>query len=176
MRRFVDDAERRIRLFIDRLASTDAIPAFQPGNPFFVYSALRALGAAAAPGSRRFCEWGSGFGVMTCLARMLGYTATGIEIEPALVAQARQLAADYRLDVEFRLGSYQPVGFADGGPNAPGQKNAPLPAPLDFDLIYVYPWPAEYPYLLRMLHQSAAAGTDVFIFRGGVNFEYWHQP
>ena len=52
-----------------------------------------------------FCEWGSGFGVVTCLAAMLEFDASGIEIESDLVDAAEDLSADFGLAVEFMCGS-----------------------------------------------------------------------
>ena len=55
---------------------------------------LRALAGRAVS----FLEWGSGTGVITIMADMLGFEAYGIEINPALVASdgphIRQMVAD----------------------------------------------------------------------------------
>jgi hypothetical protein len=45
---------------------------------------------------RRFIEWGSGLGVVTCLAEWAGFDAIGIEIEPRLVGMAEELAGIVR--------------------------------------------------------------------------------
>ena len=76
------------------------------------------LEEAGLLGGRWFCEWGSGFGVNTCLAAMLEFDAWGIEVEGELVAAARRLAADFDLPAEFVRGSFIPAGsdvFAEAG-------------------------------------------------------------
>jgi len=66
-----------------------------------VYGALRALEESGELGGRWFCEWGSGLGVVACLASMLGFDAWGIEAEADLVRAARRLAWDFDVEVEF---------------------------------------------------------------------------
>src|SRR5215470_12496592 len=65
-----------------------------------------------AGGSRwhAVCEWGSGFGVVACLAAFLEYDAYGIEVDSTLVRASRRLAADFGLPVEFAQGSFIPAG------------------------------------------------------------------
>ena len=58
----------------------------------------------------RFLEWGSGIGIVACLAAELGFDAIGIEIEAPLVEIAESIAADHDIDVEFACGSYVPHG------------------------------------------------------------------
>src|SRR5207249_362612 len=111
---FLREADRRIGQF----QRTSRIPAFIPSDYGRVYHFLRALaGTTLAPG-RRFCEWGSGFGVVAGLAALLGFDASGIEVEGELVDAARQLAGDFDLPVEFVHGSFIPLGgdaYADVG-------------------------------------------------------------
>src|SRR5262249_45626930 len=108
VRRFLREAERRIKRFqLQRPA-----PAFVPSDFGRVYSVLRAVAAAnLAPGTL-FCEWGSGFAVVACLATLLDFDACGVEIEAELVDAARALAADFGLAVEFVQGSFIPRGGA----------------------------------------------------------------
>ena len=53
---------------------------------------LDALIPLREPG-RRFLEWGSATGVITIMADLLGFEAYGIELDSALVEEARGLAA-----------------------------------------------------------------------------------
>jgi hypothetical protein len=81
VRTFLREAERRIEQF----HREHHIPGFVPSDFARVYGALRALAAGdVAPGDR-FCEWGSGFGVVACLAAILDFDTYGIEIESDLV-------------------------------------------------------------------------------------------
>src|SRR6266571_5425895 len=106
VRSFLREAERRI----DRFQLTCQIPAFVPSEFEFAYNVLQALASAAPTFGRLFCEWGSGFGVVSCLAAMLEFDACGIEIEESLVDAARRLADDFGLPVEFTRGSFIPQG------------------------------------------------------------------
>ena len=74
---------------------------FVPSNYNTVYSVLAAL-----PPGGRFCEWGSGIGIVTGLAARLGFAACGIEIHAKMAAASRQLLADYGLSATIETGSY----------------------------------------------------------------------
>jgi hypothetical protein len=50
----------------------------------------------------RFCEWGSGFGIATGLAEMLGFEAMGIEINARIADASRQLLTDFGLSARIR--------------------------------------------------------------------------
>src|SRR5262245_58492749 len=106
VRRFLREARRRI----DRFQRAGRAPAFVASDFERVYAALRFLDAADLPAGRWFCEWGSGFGVVSCLAALLGFEAWGIEVDAELVEAARRLAADFALPVEFALGNFIPRG------------------------------------------------------------------
>src|SRR5437588_11709002 len=110
VRAFLREAELRI----DEFQQHARIPGFVPSDFPSVYRLLRALSSANLPGNL-FCEWGSGFGVVACLAAMLDFDAVGIEIEGDLVDAARNLAADFDLPVEFVHGSFIPRGETCAG-------------------------------------------------------------
>src|SRR5437588_4840560 len=96
------EADRRIRRF-----QRDArVPGFVPSDFAHVYRVLHALASTELSPGRLFCEWGSGFGVVTCLAAMLEFDACGIEIEAELIEHARRLADDFSLPVRYLHGSY----------------------------------------------------------------------
>ena len=109
--RFIREAERRI----DRFQTERCIPAFVPCDYTEAYRVLRAISEGALARGRRCCEWGSGFGVVVGLAAMLDFDACGIEVEGVLVDEARQLAEDFGLSVEFAHGSFVPPGAEDRG-------------------------------------------------------------
>src|SRR6266516_4772453 len=85
VRSFLREANQRI----DRFRFDHRIPGFIPSDYQRTYAALRGLTRAELASGNLFCEWGSGLGVVTCLAAMLGYEAHGIEIEESLVDAAR---------------------------------------------------------------------------------------
>ena len=72
-----------------------------PSNHAVVHSALAAL-----PRGGRFCEWGSGIGIVTGLAERLGFEACGIEIHPEIAVASRQLLADFGCSATIDTGSY----------------------------------------------------------------------
>jgi hypothetical protein len=110
---------------------------------------LSDLAAADVAPGRLFCEWGSGYGVVTCLAAMLEFDAVGIEVEGELVEAASRLAEDFGLPAQFVEGSYLPAGFRAQGEYAwLNTEAADAHAALgldtaDFSVIFAYPWPDE---------------------------------
>src|SRR5436190_8733143 len=57
------------------------IPAFVPSNFELAYFAIAEVKHLNLTTGWRFIEWGSGIGVIACLASCLGFDAVGIEIE-----------------------------------------------------------------------------------------------
>ncbi|MEZ6077234.1 MAG: hypothetical protein R3C56_16685 [Pirellulaceae bacterium] len=53
-----------------------------------------------------FCEYGSGFGIATGLAELLGFEAVGIEQSPELVAASRDLLDAQGIQARIELGDY----------------------------------------------------------------------
>ncbi len=136
-----------------------------------VYHALRQITTAhLAPGSL-FCEWGSGFGVVTLLAALLDFDACGIEIDYELVQAAEALASDLDITAQFAYGSFIPPG----GEALAEQQYAAEHAdfhwletdaddayeqleidPDDIDLVFVYPWPNEHQTVMALFEEFAA--------------------
>src|SRR5207302_561769 len=92
---FLREADRRIESY----QRHSNVPGFVASEFRMMYRVLRVLSAPELTAGNLFCEWGSGFGVATCLAAMLDFDARGIEIEGELVDAAQQLAADFDLPV-----------------------------------------------------------------------------
>jgi hypothetical protein len=173
---FLREAERRI----ERFQLSSRVPGFVPSDFARAYGVLRALAEAdLAPGAL-FCEWGSGFGVVACLASLLHVDAFGIEIEAELVDAARQLAADFDLPVEFIHGSFIPRGAdtsADAGDGFSwftadeGSAHEELGlAPEDFAVIFAYPWPDEERVTRDLFERYAALGAVLVTYHGGPDF------
>jgi hypothetical protein len=171
VRAFLREANRRI----ERFQRDHHLPAFVPSDFERTYGALHALAQSnLAPGDL-FCEWGSGFGVVACLARMLDFDAYGIEIEGELVDAARLLADDFDLSVEFIRGSFIPTG--SGACVDPDTEFAWLTnladdaevgyEPDDFDVIFAYPWPDEERGVGALFEQHAGAGAVLLTYHGG---------
>ena len=112
---------------------------------------------------RTFLEWGSGTGVITIMADLLGFEAYGIELDAALVKIARELARKYESNAHFVEGSFLPAGYVwrahDGderlgtigrGRSAYLEMNRPLE---DFDIVYGYPWDGEAEIMRDVMKQ-----------------------
>jgi hypothetical protein len=174
--RFIREADRRIDIFQDGAR----VPGFVPSDYDAVYQVLRALADSVLVRGRQFCEWGSGFGVVACLAAMLDFDAVGIEIEPALVREAGRLATDFDLPVEFVAGSYVPRGAEDrvlaGGmyswftPDADYAYDDLGLDPSDMDVLFAYPWPDEEPVTLDLFESYCGPGAILITYHGGDDF------
>jgi protein-L-isoaspartate O-methyltransferase len=171
VRDFLREADQRIEQFCQ-----DAhIPGFIPSDHTTAYRVLQALSRQGIAPGALFCEWGSGFGVIACLAAMVGFDACGIEIEGELVDAARQLAADFGLSVEFHRGSFIPAGNEArfDGPgftrlktdaNSAQQEWGLVPA--DFDAVFAYPWPDEEHVIAALFERYATAGAVLLTYHG----------
>jgi hypothetical protein len=165
---FIEDARRRIDAFIESRLATP-IPAFVPSDFALVYGALRYVVDEHLAAGPRFCEWGSGAGVIACLAATVGFEACGIEFEADLVDLSRRLARDHHLKVDFCRGNLVPYGgqriaegvdefqwLAVGGPDP----YEPLGLEIDdFDVIFAFPWPGEERVIARLFDRFAANGA-----------------
>ena len=134
-------------------------------HPFVAadYEAVRsALLRHRKPGAR-FLEWGSATGVITIMADMLGFEATGIELDSGLVRTAQTLAAKFESRARFVTGSFLPTGFhwrspvanvisstTGDGPSGYLQLGLSLD---DFDVVFGYPWSGEAPMMLDLMRQ-----------------------
>jgi predicted O-methyltransferase YrrM len=170
----IADAKARIEELEDK--SRAAMPAFVPSDFEVAYRGLAAVHAANLATGRRFLEWGSGIGVVACLAAQLGFDAIGIEIEGPLVEIADDLANAHGIDAEFLCGSFVPhgtevtVGTADDfawlsttGPVAYDDLDL---EPNDFDLIFAYPWPGEEQIIFDLFANHAANGALLLTYHG----------
>jgi hypothetical protein len=176
VRAFIDDANRRI----ERFQRDCRVPAFVPSDFAGAYGVLRALAESGAAPGGLFCEWGSGFGVVACLAAMLDFDAHGIEIDAGLVDEARRLAADFGLPVEFVCGSFIPAGaersvgsedrFAWLTTRSGGAEEEWDLGPADFDVVFAFPWPDEEEVIATLFHRHAAAGAVLATYHEAQDF------
>ena len=149
---FIRDAEDRAEEY-GGLAGMDS---FVPGDCRYAYQVLQWLRRtqATAPGAA-FLEWGSGQGMVTILASLSEYDAVGVEINPELLHEARRLAERYDAPARFVHGTYDKA--------IPGLK---VYAAHKRAVIYVYPWPGEESFFLRLFDETAEAGAYLLMCLG----------
>ncbi len=121
-----------------------------------------------------FLELGSATGVITVLADIIGFEAVGIEIEPALITTAEDLAEEVSSGARFVEGSFVPPDYRDEvgllesdymtpteGADAYGELGMEI---ADFDLVYAYPWPGEEDWLIEMVRRFGGPRTSLMIY------------
>ena len=179
---FLTAAEARI----DHLFETEQnkrIPRFIPSDPLAIFRAIEFVTGENLPLGRVFCEWGSGFGVATGIATLLGYEAYGIEIEPSLVAASESLADEQGLEFTILNTSYIPEGFesyaavggeelvlpenfsdhGDGFDQIPVYEGMPYSTD-EIDLFFVYPWPGEQEFMQQLFEAVATEGAILLTY------------
>jgi hypothetical protein len=180
LRAMLDDADGRIERFHHRRRDNPA-PAFVPSDFVESYRALRVVSELSLAPGGRFLEWGSGLGVVTCQASLLGFDAIGIEIEEELVDESRALAEDHGVEAEFVAGSYVPEGgdevleanaynlaravtwLRNDAPSAYEEIGL---EPDDFDLVFAYPWPGEEGAVFDLFAEFASVGALLMTHHG----------
>ncbi len=171
----LDEADRRIETLMAPRPDR-SFRGFVPSDFDAVYRALRRIEIdRLAPGTT-FLEWGSGLGVVTCLAASLGWDAYGIELQGDLVEQAEQLARDFDLPATFVHGTFIPAGDDDVGDTVAdsawlllGGQDAYEELDLgieDFDVVFNYPWPGEHRIVETLFDRRAAVGALLLTFHG----------
>jgi hypothetical protein len=176
VRRFLCEADRRI----ERFQRDCRVPGFVPSDFAGAYGVLLALAESDLAPGNLFCEWGSGFGVVACLAAMLDFDAHGIEIEGDLVDEARRLAVEFDLPVEFVRGSFIPEGsgpclgaddeFAWLTTRADRTEDETGLGPADFDVVFAFPWPDEEHVIPALFDRHAAAGSVLVTYHEAADF------
>ena len=130
--------------------------SFIPSDIRYAYQVLQWLmrEGRVAKGDA-FLEWGSGQGLAAILAGIMGMKATGVEIDERLVKEARELAERYESPAMFIHGSYNPATAGLPVVTADKQK-----------VVYVYPWPNEEGFFLRLFSMTAPAGALLMMCLG----------
>lgn len=155
-------------------------PHFHPFVPADYAGAADVL-RRLLPHASNFLELGSGVGVITVAADLLGFEAFGIELDPWLVEQAIQLADRHASGATFVAGSFVPEEFRDavaGHHTDQITTHEGEPAYLelgmelsDFDLVYMFPWPGEEDLHLEMLQRHGRPDTLVLLYGGTEGFQ-----
>ncbi|MFT4901730.1 MAG: hypothetical protein ACI81V_001005 [Lentimonas sp.] len=178
---FIEEADRRGDAFYQQQLNK-RYPRYVPSEPAQIYAALKYVTDQRLPLGHSFIEWGSGFGVATGLAALLGYDATGIEIEAALVQMATTLLQDQKIEAELLCTSYIPEGYMSyetiGGSALTRDdsfghtlEHPPCYAGMtqdieEIDLFFVYPWPGEQEMMLQLFDATAGEGAILIAYYG----------
>jgi hypothetical protein len=156
-------------------------PRYVASEPAQVYAALKHVRDEGLAFGDRFIEWGSGFGVASSLAALLGFEATGIELEEGLVEIAEKLAEKHQTGAEFIATTYIPEGFISydhvgGSDIVPDdsfghQAEAPRYDDMDIgldeiDVFFVYPWPGEQEMMLKLFDSVASEDAILIAYYG----------
>lgn len=145
-------------------AGQKRIPLLVNSNYYIAYNALKHALDSGYAGDKTFCEWGSGLGVVTCIASQLGYRAAGIEIEVPLCRFARALAEAAGVKADFLQSSYREIEGAIA--DRPKEKPFPL-GQQSCNVVYVYPWPAEEPYIESLYRELGDPAALLISYHGG---------
>lgn len=157
---------------------------FVPSDYVAFYSALSHLVDQRLACGNAFCEWGSGLGVSTCLASMLGFEAAGIEIDGRLVQAAEQLARQFDLTADFAHGSFLPEGVDDLIDDAFAENEGEISMIIqsddaydqlgkdleDFDVVFCFPWPTDEGVTAEIFERFASVGAILLTFDEGEGY------
>jgi hypothetical protein len=169
-------ADARQQVLAIEEESRASIPAFVPSDFELVYRALVAIQSQHLATGQRLVEWGSGLGVVTCMAVWIGFDAVGIEVERRLVQMAEELATRHGIAAQFACGNFVPHGaqlradhsgdtlwLSSEGPE--GYRELEL-EPDDFDVVFAYPWPGEEQVIFDLFTDYAAVGALLLTYHG----------
>lgn len=165
---------------VTRLLQTSDAVAFCAG--------MRALLRHRCLTGRRFCEWGSGVGLIAALASLHGFTSCGIEAESLLFREAQKTFSPTGNGPRFAHGSFVP-STVSGQFQVVGTYGATLwqpsiePDPYaalglssdEFDLIYAYPWPREINLYESLFECCAGPDAVLWLYIQGAAPRFWRK-
>lgn len=105
----------------------------------------------------RFCEWGSGMGIATGLAELLGFAAFGIEIDPQLAEASRRLLADFGLSSTIATEDYLQIDH-------------------EADIYFTYCWPSRMASAERRFLGTSPAHSQLLICHGAEDIRCKIKP
>lgn len=117
---------------------------FVPSDYRVVYRVLDSLPRG------RFCEWGSGMGIVTALAELLGFDAAGVEISVELAEASRRLLRTFHLTAPILTGDYYDIETAA-------------------DWYFTYCWPGQVGRVEERFLEIAPAHARLLICHGAAD-------
>ena len=171
---FIDEANEAIELFM--LGDQEVIENFVTCDFHLAKSALGWVQRENLLTGRRFCELGSGFGVVAMMAANMGMEAIGVEIEQVLVDQANDFAVRAGNGAKFYCGSFIPYDTLDELDVDRDIQNVSVEEGdvyrevglglEDYDLFFAFPWPGEQIFFEQVFEKWAADGAMLLTYRG----------
>lgn len=169
---FLAAAQARLDAWFARPEHKTGI-GFIPSDHELVWRTLAAV-RRDQPDARHLLEWGSGFGVVTGLGALLGFQASGIEVERDLAAASRDLLAAHGLRATIAEGSFVPDGYTARERLTDLETRTVLDAPDgydelqadldDFDVVFAYPWPTEEELYCDVFARGANDGAVLLTY------------
>ena len=158
-----------------------AFHAFVPADYPMALEVLRSL----RPRASSFLELGSGVGVITIVAAILGFEACGIEIDPWLAQQSEDLADEFGVEAHFAAGSFIPEEFQ----GEVDLHQTELPSILhgnpgfhelerdldDFDLVYAFYWPGLDELFFELMRRHGQPGGLLLTYGGIEGYRLWRD-
>lgn len=177
-------ARARIERYWDQFPQKP-LPQYIECDFDYVAAALAACVAEGLVDGRLFVEWGCGFAVVTGLASLLGLDAIGIEAEPFLCDEGRQLLDVGGIEAEIWQGNFLPRGARrlaiDEDPLV-SLTHAIEPAYEthdmlleDFAIVFAYPWPGEEHFLKLVFDRFARPNALLLMYRGPYQIELYRK-
>lgn len=171
IRRFLRAVDDRVEKH--RVNTATSFRGFVPSDYTAVYRCLKAIYDSNLLCGDRFCEWGSGIGVVASMAAMIGYEAYGIEYNHELCSVAEELCEELEIAATLVNGSFVPSGVEDLIDHAFTANEGDVALHMeadhaydeidlevnDFDMIFVYPWPNDVELTHRIFERCAAQGA-----------------
>lgn len=143
---------------------------FIPCDHRAAYQALREIRSRAAT----FVELGSGAGIVTIMADLLGFEAYGIEIEPWLAGRSIEIAAHFDSGAVFAEGTFVPPEYQEEIEHLSADNHTPTTGACaleelglelsDFDLLFAYPWPGDEDWLQELVRRHARADAILLTY------------
>ena len=175
--------EEGMNLFseFDRSVREKSFHPFVAADYNVVLETLLSLRAPDRDRASTFIELGSGHGVITIMADLLGFDAAGIELDASLVAIARDLAKRYESNARFVAGSFLPLGYrwkSESGDSRMGTLGSGPSAYMelgraldDFEIVYAYPWEGEAPIIRDLARRYANPRAKLVLMDAVVGVE-----
>ena len=179
---YLDQMAPRVEQY--RSKTPGGFRGFVPSDYVGFYSALADVVQQRLACGELFCEWGSGLGVSTCLASLLGFESSGVEIDGNLVEAADRFASEFDIQANFVEGSFLPQGVDDlvdeaftenegeismipHADDAYDQLGHELE---DFDVVFSFPWPTDADLTANIFERYAAVGALLLTFDEGEGY------